>query len=591
MITKLFGVIWLKNYKSVAVVLVGDFCPTVISVPRRVEACVEATKRTLHKRYPKWTDRRINDRAWAICQDLENRGKLKDSANMSNIAEVDCHKIAGDTPSNYAIPRLKALPYKSSSGPNAACVRNALARFNQVKGATSAEKASAKRKLLAAAEKLGIKTKGQSEMFKPEMFFVESKIVKMQSMTEAVAWLGENVTLTPFAESLLESEKSTDNSGVTTFIGSSGYTTSGLPLDGTNYALSESPTVDPTPTHILIAGTAISSGTTMNLNTYLREELEKAAPSLAGKPIQLDHSHKSEDNIGKVLASSCDPDRETIKYIGRIREGHAVTPAISLGDIDTVSVGGYAKKVKCNICGESKLPDSAGRIACNHRLGRVYEGKQATAIGIDILFVELSVTPIPADPRASAGVITHDSIQSALVALAESYIGADSSVSEEIDHSVSLVEKDTQIETLRAELKASQTRERTRLAEGIAEAEVKMGVTALKEKSNRVTSLSEKTIETLEEVKSTIDRQLELFMRRQDDEPTSRGKTIEESPGVANELTWGETKAVVREILFGFGPPSASAKRSTSEMVSDTDFGQHRAYKEMFAKQEGGRIE
>lgn len=505
----MFGVIWLKNYKSVAVVLVGDFCPTVISVPRRVEACVEATKRTLRKRYPKWSDRRINDRAWAICQDLENRGKLKDSANM-----------------------------------------------------------------------------------KPKMFFVESKITKkMQSMTEAVAWLGENATLTPFAESLLESEKSTDNSGVTTSIGSSSYTASRLTLDGTNYALSESSTVDPTPTHILIGGTAISSGTTMNLHTFLRNELEKATPSLAGKPIQLDHSHKAEDNIGKVLASSFDLNSETIKYIGRLREAHAVTPAVSSGDIDTVSVGGFAKDMRCNICGESKLPDSAGRIACNHRIGRIYEGKQATAIGIDIHFVELSVTPIPADPRASAGVITHDSMQSALVALAESYIGADSSVSEEIDQSVSLMEKDTKIETLQAELKASQTRERTRLAEGIAEAEVKLGVTALKEKSNRVTSLSEKTIETLEEVKSTIDRQLEMFMRRQDDEPTSRGKTIEESPGVANELTWGETKAVVREILFGFGPPSASAKRSTSEMVSDTDFGQHRAYKEMFAKQEGGRIE
>lgn len=512
MVTNFFSVICVKNYKSDAVVLVGDSCSTVISVPRRVEACVAATKRTLHKRYPKWSDKRINDRAWAICQDLENRGKLKDSADM-----------------------------------------------------------------------------------KPKMFFVESKIIKrMGSMTEAMEWLGDNATLTPFAESLIAAEKKHDNDPLS-FTGS--YTTSSLTLDGTgsNYAVSESTTEeDSSPTHILIAGTAISSGTTLNLHTFLSKELEKACPSLAGKPIQLDHSHKTEDNIGKVLASAYDRDPEIIKYIGRVRQSepiHQAVAAVVAGDVDTVSVGGYAKDMICNICGESKIPDSAGRIACNHRLGRIYEGKMATAIGIDIKFVELSVTPIPADPRASAGVMTHDSMQSALVALAESYIGADSSVSEETDQGATLIEKDTKIEELQVELKASHTRERKRLAEGIAEAEVKMGVTAPKEKSNRVTSLSEKTIETLEEVKSTVDRQLEMFLRKQDNEPTSRGKTIEESPGVTNELTWGETKAVVREMLFNFGPPSASAKRSTSGMIGDPDFEQHKKYKDMFANQEGGRME
>ena len=428
---------------------------------------------------------------------------------------------------------------------------------------------------------------------KPKMFFVESKIIKrMGSMTEAMEWLGDDATLTPFAESLLASEKGeSDNTNFPLSVTDS-YTSSSFTVGGTgpSYDISESTAEDPPSTHILIAGTAISSGTTLNLHTFLSKELEKACPSLAGKPIQLDHSHKSEDNIGKVLASAYDRDPEIIKYIGRIREAHAVTPAVSSGDIDTVSVGGFARDMICNICGKSKIPDSAGRIACNHRVGRIYEGQQATAIGIDIQFVELSVTPIPADPRASAGVMTHDSMQSALVALAESYIGADSSVSEETDQSVKLVEKDTKIEELQVELKASHTRERKRLAEGIAEAEVKMGVTAPKEKSNRVTSLSEKTIETLEEVKSTVDRQLEMFLRKQDDEPTSRGKTIEESPGVTNELTWGETKAVVREMLFGFGPPSASAKRSTSGMIGDPDFEQHKKYKDMFAKQEGGRM-
>ena len=422
---------------------------------------------------------------------------------------------------------------------------------------------------------------------KPGTFFVESKIVKKTTMTEAVAWLGEGATLTPDAVALLESEKP-DN--VSTFTGSDSTDVYSSLNVGSGYSLTESTTSDPAPTHILIAGTAINSGTTMNLNTYLRPELEKAAPSLSGKPIQLDHSHLSEDNIGKVLASSYDSDNGKIKYIGRIRENHAVSPAVSSGDIDTVSVGGFADDVKCNICGESKLPDSAGRLACTHRVGRIYEGKQATAIGIDINFIELSVTPIPADPRASAGVMTHDSMQSAIAALAESYYGADSSMSEESDQSAALMEKDTKIEELQSTIKASNDREVSRLAEGIAEAEVQLGVTAPKDKSDRVTSLKGKSIETLDEVKSTVNRQLEVHMRKQNDEPSSRGIVSEESPTVTNELTWGETKDIVREMLFGYGPPSASAKRSTSEMARDPDFELHRAYKEMYSKQEGGNV-
>jgi len=65
---------------------------------------------------------------------------------------ADCHKIAGDNKSNYAIPRIKALPYKGDGGVNCACVKAAMARWNQVKGATAEEKARAKALLIRVAK-------------------------------------------------------------------------------------------------------------------------------------------------------------------------------------------------------------------------------------------------------------------------------------------------------------------------------------------------------------------------------------------------------------------------------------------------------
>lgn len=57
--------------------------------------------------------------------------------------------------SDFAIPRLRALPYKRGKRVQLNCARNALARLNQVKGATGEEKASARRKLESALRKGG----------------------------------------------------------------------------------------------------------------------------------------------------------------------------------------------------------------------------------------------------------------------------------------------------------------------------------------------------------------------------------------------------------------------------------------------------
>ena len=70
---------------------------------------------------------------------------------------VDCAKNRAERPEgDFAIPSLRALPYKINGKIEPACVRAAMSRFNQVHGASAAQKASAKSKLIAAAKASGI---------------------------------------------------------------------------------------------------------------------------------------------------------------------------------------------------------------------------------------------------------------------------------------------------------------------------------------------------------------------------------------------------------------------------------------------------
>ena len=215
-----------------------------------------------------------------------------------------------------------------------------------------------------------------------ELFSVKSIITKMNSMNEAVTWLGENTTFTD-EKSLLVSKSDSEQ------------------------------------THLLIAGTIINSHQEMNpLETLLNTELEKASHTLSEKPIRLAHSHISADCLGEVIATSYDPKLGTIKYIGRIRENNEVTQSIASGDITTLSVRGYVSGIQCNICEKSKLPDFNGNPDCVHRVGRFTDDVEAIVIGIGIRFIELNVhTPEDIVEPVS------ETIQSGLVALASIHSG------------------------------------------------------------------------------------------------------------------------------------------------------------------------
>ena len=67
------------------------------------------------------------------------------------MAELDNKKRDKLPDSAFAFPKERKEPLTDASH-----VRNALSRFNQVKGASKAEKATAKRKITRAAKKFGV---------------------------------------------------------------------------------------------------------------------------------------------------------------------------------------------------------------------------------------------------------------------------------------------------------------------------------------------------------------------------------------------------------------------------------------------------
>lgn len=406
----------------------------------------------------------------------------------------------------------------------------------------------------------GLYKKRKKEMSK-EVFHFQAKMKTFSTMREALIYVDDKggvVYGREEAMKIMESESESDTTGSDHFAVSDRmtYTTS---TTSASFMTEAEPAK---PTHFYIAGEAIHAITTRNMNTYLAEELRLAAPTLAGKTIQLDHSIKSIDTVGKVIVSSYDEASQSVSYVGRIQKEHPIARSVESGDIDTVSIGAYAKDVTCSICGESKV-----HTGCVHRVGREYEGEVATAIGRGLKFVELSVTPVPADPRASAGVMSHDSMESALVALAESYRGNNMS-EEDVQPQIDVSDYENKIESLEAKLGEFDVRERQGLAKRIADAEVQLGERYTKDLDQRVKGLAEKPKEALELLESSLENRL----RVQAPKPEAKGAvatiTEEREP---NQITVEEGKAWLREAVFGFPPPSPDARRVVAKMRRNTE--------------------
>lgn len=321
------------------------------------------------------------------------------------------------------------------------------------------------------------------------------------------------------------------------------------------------------PDHFFVRGIAISEGTTRNGNTYLAEELRSAASTLVGCPLQLDHGLRTTDNIGKVVVSSYDPSAKLINYIARIRSDHQIASAVRLGDIDSVSIGATVKDVTCGICDDSKM-----RGKCRHVVGRRYEDGVATQIGHGLRFVELSLTPFPADPVASMGVtITHASYVDALTAFTESWRTQTGDTQKLSENQEGL---NSEVQSMLDKAEQSNLALTARLAKTIAtkvaDAEVELGHRKAADKDKRVTELSAKPLDALEFLSESFSSLLIAKRSADASAPLSKGiVAVKDKPSPRKEtLTKEQAKEFIRRRL-GFPEPSESARRVVREWIRD----------------------
>jgi len=571
-------------------------------MPAKLDRCVEEVKAQLKKDHPDWDDDKIEQTAWAIC--VKSTGispRPREGDDSLSMEEVNCHQAAGGKKSSYALTKGDnvsdwALPYKNADGSiNPTCLRNALARWNQVKGYSDAEKRAALKKLIRAADKVGISVSDKlrklaglsSEMSAPEMVW-SSQIVVHESFESAV-----NALRRPGLKALYGLEEAKLDEAAASVV------------DG----------VASNDTHFYIVGDAIHATTTANLHTYLAEELELAAETLAGKPVMVDHARGSMDNAGKVLVAAWESRAGgdgAITYVARIRKSHPVAEAVAVGDIDTVSIGATAEKVECSICGEDMR-------TCPHHIGRVYEvdGREmvATAIGRGLTFRELSITPFPADARASARV-AHKSMFSALEALVESCEYKPDIDDEMIEHvktqketrnmseddrelalARQLRELQAQIEQLQKEKEAAdqeierfREKEKAGLVDRVFELEVLANLKESKDEAVRKTELSALTVDALN---ARLDTLRSVVATMEKIAPKGKAVVVDTPPPADAEekadkrdpllYTREEIKAGLRQALGGMRT-SESARMAVRRWNLDPSNPHSSAYRAIVAR-------
>jgi hypothetical protein len=129
---------------------------------------------------------------------------------------------------------------------------------------------------------------------------------------------------------------------------------------------------------LLIKGYAIHAGATRNWNLYLEDELKKAADSLVGKPIYLEHVDVG-SAVGKVLLAGWDPEKRVIWFTAEVYDDE-VADKIRAGIIKHVS-----------ICADYD----------------VLEPFDSIKIPYGLEFRELSLVAVPGDPEANIMVVEH----------------------------------------------------------------------------------------------------------------------------------------------------------------------------------------
>ena len=169
---------------------------------------------------------------------------------------------------------------------------------------------------------------------------------------------------------------------------------------------------------IMVNGTAIKEVTSRNGVKYLAKELEKATPSLRGKPILKDHQNNVDSIVGKVIESTYDIAEKAIKFKGVVTDEKVKTLILN-GLLNHVSIGASVKKMHQE---ESQDGESL-----------------MVAEGIEIL--ELSVTPVPGVQAASISAG-----EGFAMALQESYNSLQNEVSESLSQKTEIKENEEEPE-------------------------------------------------------------------------------------------------------------------------------------------------
>ena len=135
--------------------------------------------------------------------------------------------------------------------------------------------------------------------------------------------------------------------------------------------------------------------------TYIgAEEWEVKVKEITGKDIEL-----PKDASGAILVKAYITDKEAIQKI-------------VAGNYTTVSVGFFADKLICNICGKKKPPlfadPSDDEEYCQHITGEEYDGQIAYDVPIGIEYREISFVNVPADSYAGITKIEATSLDEAM---------------------------------------------------------------------------------------------------------------------------------------------------------------------------------
>jgi len=146
---------------------------------------------------------------------------------------------------------------------------------------------------------------------------------------------------------------------------------------------------------VLITGLAVSNKVNTKYMRFTENALDVATKkeNWIGAKALVDHEYDSFRIVGQV--KNFDRVPEGVAFGIDINPHHPskIHIAVKRGDVDAVSVGGYANSITCSICGEEA-------VECHHRLGSKYDGKIAVGLINDFHLKELSLTGFPADTNA-----------------------------------------------------------------------------------------------------------------------------------------------------------------------------------------------